>query len=84
MTTVIFSTMETVPKGVLKAKMLQYFRQVEESGEDLIVTDHGRPVVRVSAIRPKVSAASLFADVRGRVKYRGDLLAPTMAEWPDL
>lgn len=64
--------------------MLQYFRQVEESGEDLIVTDHGRPVVRVCALRPKVSAATLFADVRGRVKYRGDILAPTTNEWTDL
>ena len=75
--------MKTVTKSVLKAKMLEYLRGVEETGEDLVVTDHGRPVVRVSAIRPKETAAKLFADLRGRVVYRGDLLEPTTAEWTE-
>ena len=75
--------MKTVSKGLLKAKMLEYLRAVEESGEDLVVTDHGRPVVRVSAIRPKQTAAELFGDLRGRVVYHADLLAPTSAEWPE-
>jgi antitoxin (DNA-binding transcriptional repressor) of toxin-antitoxin stability system len=26
---------------------LEYFRQVEQSGEALIITDHGRPVLKV-------------------------------------
>ncbi len=30
--------MSTVSKGVLKAKMLAYFRRVEEKGEVLVVT----------------------------------------------
>ena len=63
--------------------MLEYFRKVEDTGEDLIVTDHGRPVVRVSAIRTKRSAAEVFGDVRGQARYRGDLLAPTVDEWPE-
>ena len=75
--------MKTVSKGVLKAKMLEYFRGVEETGEDLVVTDHGRPVVRVSVIRPKETAAKLFADLRGRVVCRGDLLEPTTSEWTE-
>lgn len=29
-------------KSVLKAKMLEYFRQVEETGEELIVTSDRR------------------------------------------
>ncbi len=40
---------KTVSKGKLKAKMLQYFREVEASGEPLIVTDHGKEVL---VIRP--------------------------------
>jgi hypothetical protein len=35
----------------------------------------------VAARRP---AAELFADVRGRVKYHGDLLEPTTDEWPEV
>ncbi|MFT4589551.1 MAG: antitoxin (DNA-binding transcriptional repressor) of toxin-antitoxin stability system, partial [Limisphaerales bacterium] len=36
--------MKTVSKGKLKAKMLEYFREVEATGETLVVTDHGREV----------------------------------------
>jgi prevent-host-death family protein len=32
-----------VSKSQFKAKALEYFRQVEASGEPLIITDHGRP-----------------------------------------
>jgi prevent-host-death family protein len=75
--------MNTVSKSALKAKMLEYFRQVEETGEDLVVTDNGRPVAKVVAIRAKASAADVFGDVRGRVVYREDILAPTTDEWPE-
>ena len=36
--------MLAVAKGELKAKMLECFRHVEQSGEELIVTDHRKPV----------------------------------------
>jgi prevent-host-death family protein len=75
--------MSTVSKSVLKAKMLEYFRQVEETGEELIVTDNGRPVVKVVPIRTRRTAADVFGDARGRVVYREDILAPTTDEWPE-
>jgi len=31
-----------VTKSKLKARMLEYFREVERTGEPLVVTDHGR------------------------------------------
>ena len=55
MTRVLLSGVKTVSKSKLKAEMLEYFREVEASGEPLIVTDHGRetlemrPIQRVSA-----------------------------------
>lgn len=75
--------MPTVSKSVLKGKMLEYFRQVEETGEELIVTDNGRPVIKVIPIRARTSAAEVFGDVRGRVVYHEDILAPTTDEWPE-
>jgi antitoxin (DNA-binding transcriptional repressor) of toxin-antitoxin stability system len=36
-----------VSKAEFKAKALEYFRQVEASGESVIVTDHGKPVLEV-------------------------------------
>jgi len=72
-----------VSKGVLKAKMLEYFRRVEESGEELIVTDNNQPVLRITPIRARRPAREVFADVRRRVAYHGDILEPTNDEWPE-
>ena len=72
-----------VSKSLLKAKMLEYLRRVEETGEDLVVTDNGRPVVKVIAIRARIPAADAFGDVRGRVVYSEDILAPTTDEWSE-
>lgn len=75
--------MNTVSKSALKAKMLEYFRRVEETHEELIVTDNNRPVLRILPIQQRRSAADVFADVRGRVVYHEDILAPTIDEWPE-
>ena len=72
-----------VSKSALKARMLEYFRQVEQTGEELIVTDNNRPVLKVVPIVSRQPASSVFADVRGRVVYHEDLLAPTLDEWTD-
>ncbi len=36
-----------VSKSQFKPRTLEYFRQVEQSGEALIITDHGRPVLKI-------------------------------------
>lgn len=40
-----------VSKSEFKAKALELFRQVEASGESLIVTDHGKPTLEVRRYR---------------------------------
>lgn len=75
--------MDPVSKSALKARMLEYFRKVEESGEELVVTDNNVPVLRIVPIRRRISADSLFADVRGRVVYHEDPVAPTTDEWDE-
>lgn len=75
--------MDTVSKSALKARMLEYFRRVEETGTELVVTDNNEPVLRIVPIRKRIPAAELFADVRGRVEYHEDVLAPTTDEWPE-
>ena len=55
-----------VSKSEFKAKALEYLRQVEASGEELIVTDRGNPVVRIVPVRHSEP------DARGRL--RGALL----------
>jgi antitoxin (DNA-binding transcriptional repressor) of toxin-antitoxin stability system len=77
-------TGETVSKSALKARVLESLRKVEETGEELIVTDDNRPVVKVVAIPARKPAREIFADVRGKVVYREDVLTPTTDEWPEL
>ncbi|MEN8149379.1 MAG: type II toxin-antitoxin system prevent-host-death family antitoxin [Planctomycetota bacterium] len=58
--------METmVSKSKFKAKALEYLRTVERTGRDLIVTDRGRPVVRVVAYREETGDA--LRSLRGTV-----------------
>ena len=40
-----------VSKSQFKARALEYFRQVEASGETLIVTDHGKPTLEIRPFR---------------------------------
>lgn len=40
-----------ISKSEFKAKALEFFRQVESSGESVIVTDHGKPALEVRPYR---------------------------------
>jgi prevent-host-death family protein len=71
----------TVSKARLKARMLEYLREVERTGDPLIVTDRGRPVLKIVPIRAYESADVVFADVRGRVALPSD--AELNAPLPD-
>lgn len=75
--------MDTISKSKLKANMLRVFREIEESGEELIVTDRGRAVLRIQPIAHKKTVEEVFADVKGEVIYYEDINAPTIEEWGD-
>ncbi|OZI63536.1 type II toxin-antitoxin system Phd/YefM family antitoxin [Bordetella genomosp. 11] len=40
-----------VSKTEFKARALEFFRQVEATGEPLIVTDHGKPALEIRPYR---------------------------------
>ncbi|PJF28470.1 MAG: hypothetical protein CUN53_00160 [Phototrophicales bacterium] len=78
---------EQVSKARLKARMLEIFRRIEREGTELIVTDHGRPTLRIIPIRKKIPVEVVFAKERraiaeGKVQFIPDdvLLAPLDAE----
>ena len=79
---IIVMAMVTVSKSALKARMLEYFREVERTGEELVVTSDGVPVLKVVPFRQTRSVDDAFADVRGQLMWTGDIDAPTDAEWP--
>ncbi len=68
-----------VSKSEFKAKALEFFRQVEASGESVVVTDHGKPTLEG---RPYRSADRNPLDVlRGSVVRYVDPTAPVDVEW---
>jgi antitoxin (DNA-binding transcriptional repressor) of toxin-antitoxin stability system len=74
---------ESISKSKLKGKMLEVFRQLEASGQELIVTDHGKPVLKIVPIKQKMTVAELFGDVQGHVIFLEDINQPTQGEWED-
>ena len=75
---------ESISKSKLKAKMLGIFRQLEATGEELIVTNHGNPVLRIIPYSQKSSVYELFGSFQGQVVYQEDIDTPTVDEWSEL
>jgi prevent-host-death family protein len=73
--------MFTVSKGVLKAKMLEYFRKVEETGEELVVTNNNVPTLKVIPIKKKKRIEDIFGDIRGKIKISDAIMKPETEEW---
>ena len=65
-----------VSKSRFKAQALELFRQVEASGEPLVVTDHGRPTLEVRPYRPAWPDADPLQQLRGSVLRFDDPFAP--------
>ncbi len=76
--------MITVSKSKLKARMLEYFRMVEESGEEIVVTNHNRPVLRITRLDHVHTVQELFADVEGLSTIGDDVLEPETEQWPEV
>ncbi len=38
---------EKISKSKFKQRALEYFREVERSGKELIITDRGKPVIKI-------------------------------------
>lgn len=75
--------MLTVSKSVLKSKMLGLFRQIQSTGEEIVVTDHNKPVLKITPIQNKQNVSDVFADIRGKVTYKHGH-DDTTEEWGDL
>jgi antitoxin (DNA-binding transcriptional repressor) of toxin-antitoxin stability system len=68
-----------VSKTEFKAKALEYFRQVEASGESVVVTDHGKPTLEV---RPFREADRKPLDIlAGSVLRYDDPTEPVDVDW---
>ena len=68
---------DTVSITDFKAKVLKYLRKVKETGEPLIVTDHGKPVVK---IEPYAAGGELLRLLRSCVVHFDRPTEPVAAE----
>jgi prevent-host-death family protein len=68
--------MKPLSKSRFKAKVLEHLREVERSGSELVITDHGRPVVKVVPYRADPTAA--LRSLRGSVRKYVDPLRPAV------
>ena len=76
--------MPSISKSKLKANMLRVFRDIEETGEEWVVTDHNRPVLLIKPIIRKKSVEEMFGGIQGKVAYRENIDRPTAGEWGSL
>ena len=70
---------QTVSKSAFKPKALEYFRRIEETGEEMVITDKGQPVIRIMPFRARTHGA---ASLRGSVlRYERPLDPVADGDW---
>ena len=67
-----------IPKSVFKPKAFEYFRLVEEKRQEILITDRGRPVARISPV--EVGDEHEIAELRGLLVKYVDPCEPVGAE----
>ena len=73
-----------IEKDHLKNNLLEILQIVELQGQEILVTDGSKPIVRISPYEKNATTEELFESMRGKVKYFEDLTTPTTEEWPEI
>ena len=74
---------QAISKSAFKAKALEYFREIESSGKELIITDHGKPVLKV--VPYSHDPAEALKSLRGSVIRYDDPMEPVgLEDWEAL
>jgi prevent-host-death family protein len=66
--------MKQIPAGQFKAQCLAIMDQVLRSGEPVVVTKHGKPVVKL--VPAEKQEDDIFGYMAGRAKIVGDIVGP--------
>ena len=72
-------TTKTIKASEFKAKCLQLMDEVAATGEEIVITKHGRPVSRLMPYREKPK--SIFGIDRDKIVILGDIMEPIDVEW---
>ena len=72
----------TIKASEFKAKCLTLIDQVADTGEAIVITKNGKPLVKLVAHRvPKRSPLGVW---KGKVIIKGDIISPIEAAWDAL
>jgi len=71
--------MKQIPAGAFKARCLAVMKKVQMTGEPVIVTKRGAPVVKVVPVESEKN--DIFGFMVGKVKIVGDIESPIPVEW---
>ena len=70
---------QKISKGKFKAHALELCRKVQETGEPLIITDYGKPVLKVVPYNDKEEEVTIES-MRGKIQRYLDPLKPVGVE----
>jgi antitoxin (DNA-binding transcriptional repressor) of toxin-antitoxin stability system len=76
--------MKTINKNELKENLLEFLTLVEVEGEEILVTDGDKTIVKISQYQKSLKTEDLFKAMRGKIQYFEDLTAPTIEEWTEV
>ena len=71
-----------VSKSKFKAQALEFFRQIEEKKQPLIITHNGKPVVEIIPYKKQSDQEDILKSLRGTLKYYKDPDQPVgLEDW---
>lgn len=74
---------QAISKSRFKPHSLEYFRRIEKTGEALVITDHGKPVLKIIPFRE--DRDDWFKGLRNTVLRYDDPFEPVdSADWDAL
>jgi prevent-host-death family protein len=80
---IVMKGKQSVSKSGFKSRALEYFRQVEQSRKPLIITDRGKPVLKVVPFSEDPEA--ILTELRGSViKYESPTKPVGQSDWEAL
>jgi len=71
--------MKRIAAGDFKARCLSVMKQVQATGEHVVVTRRGTPLVKLVPVEPEKS--DLFGFLKDEAKIVGDIESPIPMDW---
>ena len=74
--------MKTMAAGSFKAQCLAVMDEVQAKRETVVITKHGKPVVKL--VPADKATDEIYNFLRGKGAVTGDVMSPAIENWGDL